>query len=77
MPAILSSSLTERQHGSLKSCHSLQTTMGCHWTPVRMAVSERMKRKKEKGGSKGRRKKGVREGKQREGKESAGEDAEK
>ena len=51
--------------------------MGCHWTPVRMAVSERMTRKKEKEGSKGRRKKGVREGKQREGKESAGEDAEK
>lgn len=77
MLAILSSSLTERQHGSLKSCHSLQTTVGYHWTPIRMAVSERMKRKKEKEGSKGRKKKGMREGKRREGKKSAGEDVEK
>lgn len=77
MLAILSSFLTERQHGSLKSCHSLRTTVSYHCTPIRMATSESMKRKKEKEGREGRRKKGAREGKQREGKKSAGEDVEK
>lgn len=67
MLAILSSFLTERQHGSLKSCHSLRTTMSYHCTPIRMATSESMKRKKErKEGREGGRRERGRESKEKE-----------
>ena len=53
MLAILSSFLAEGQQGSLKSYQGLQTTMRYHCTPIRMAISERRKRKKEKEGGRG------------------------